>query len=176
MKQYQGKLSRTYTKVWNGVTLYSFTLYGVDIYFRTGREPLAIKEGSFIEFEADGQDVKPSAVKLITEPQVSTEPPAMPSPPTSTYWENRQKGDSDRQKAITYQAARKDAIAVTGLCASATGGDLDVVLGLIDDLTVRFAEDTERLHPETPGFRPKKIKAEKVSKAPAVVQQELNLG
>lgn len=180
MKKYQGKLNRTYSTPWKNLTLHSFTLDGIDMYFRTGRGPINVKEGSFIEFEADGQNVDTATVKLVAEPQAPTEAPPVPAPSTSSspsYWETRQKGDTDRQKAITYQAARKDAISVAELCASMTGGDLDVVLGLIDDLTMRFAADTERLHPEVPGVRPKKAKTKaKTAPIPAENQGELNLG
>ena len=183
MKQYQGQLNRTFIKVWKGISLHSFTLAGVDGFFKTGRTPAPVKEGSFVEFEADDKNqVEPASIKVVPAPEAPIKAPELPpstsAPATPSYWENRQKGDMDRQKAITYQAARKDAISVAELCASATGGDLEVVLGLIDDLTMRFAEDTERLRPEVPGFRPKKTKAgkAKATEAPTDKQQELNLG
>lgn len=166
----EGKLVRTFTKPWTApdgrkLILNSFKLEEFpDEYFRTGTKALGIKEGTIIRFTPDEKNsVKPENVEIVTVNPPVAAPAAPATKPTpaaqglskDTYWDRKEQGDEARQKAITYQAARKDALELAGLAVSsgaiALPEDntlrLGVLTAAVDAYTLRFVEDTHRLAP-----------------------------
>lgn len=195
----EGKLSRTFTKPWTApdgrkLILHSFKLEEFsDEFFRTGTKALGIKEGTIIRFTPDEKgNVKPENVEIV---QVNPKPAEQAAPaakaaaaPASltkeSYWDRKEAGDVERQKAITYQAARKDALELVALALGSNAlplpedntERLGVLTAAVDAYTLRFVEDTSRLSPPEKSEPPAAAKPKRGRPKKAPEGEEVDLG
>lgn len=201
----EGKLSRTFTKPWTApdgrkLILNSFKLEEFpDEFFRTGTKALGIKEGTIIRFTPDEKNsVKPENVEIVqvnppaaspAAPAAKTTSAAQPPSPAlnkESYWDRKEQGDEARQKAITYQAARKDALELVALAVSSGAlslpddhtDRLGVITAAVDAYTLRFVEDTHRLAPPAKDEAPvvKQSKPRGRPRKPSETQEAPDLG
>lgn len=134
MKGKVSKLNRVDFKPDQGIILWSFQLEGDGAFWRCGRDEPDIKEGQWIEFEHDGQNVNVSSIKQI---DASGAAPTKAASPASTA---APVGDR-----IRYQAARRDAaqLVVAALHTDhlphaanvAKAKRLDLLLGYVEQVT-----------------------------------------
>lgn len=152
-------------------TLYSFKVQDAEtgkvdpLYYNCGFDDPKVKEGEYIRFNASpnpksskGLDVDVSSIR------VSQKPPARPTNPEPAPARGGRGGgggykkDPKVQRAISYQAARKDALYLVeilleneGLPVIGTTGKAakakryDEITAYVDKLTVRLFNDTETL-------------------------------
>lgn len=203
----EGQLIKTYIKPWTDgrsgkeVKLYSFKIKEYpDEFFRTGQKNPGVKEGSVIRFEADDKNnVRPEDIEIVsTGPQPTAAHTASSHAAETSqhgsltkdgYWDRKEAGDTARQHAITYQAARKDAIELCGYLAShnalvlptATKDRYTAFIGAVDYFTMRFSKDTERLQPlqeesEDAPSQPAKKRGRPAKAAEEDTTGELDLG
>ncbi len=120
---------------------YSFTIKGVDGFFKTGETRPPFKSGSFVRFEADDQ--KMVAMKTL---ESSFREDTTPSAAPKVIIDPRLEQEKSRQRSIHFQSAHKDAIEITKLMMESESIKLpttlkhryDAVLALVDELTNRF--------------------------------------
>lgn len=147
MSNYKGTVQKTYEKVFNGKTLFSFTLRGTKGFFRTGQIRPTFKEGGYIAFEADDAlNVDMDSIESLSH----KEPEVTDSSKSVTAYVDR---EDFRQRSIIYQSARKDAIETLNTILGQDGLRLPAnspkkyaaILAALDDLTMRFFADTANL-------------------------------
>lgn len=147
MSLYKGTVQKTYEKVFNGKTLFSFTLRGTKGFFRTGQIRTTFKEGGYISFEADDAlNVNVDSIESLSH----KEPEQVDSSKPVTAYVDR---EDFRQRSIIYQSARKDAIETLNIILGQDALRLPAnspkkytaILAALDSLTLRYFKDTANL-------------------------------
>jgi len=124
-----------------------------NVQYGTGKVAAPVKEGDYIEFEAEqkGQywNADPRTIKQLAKPTV---PSNVEVAPKRTW-----VPDTDRQDSIIYQSSRKDSIETVKLLIESNALDfgkaktvaqkVELVEMYIDKFTVRYFDDTKRLAP-----------------------------
>lgn len=161
----QGVIQKTFTNVVRGKNLHSFTIRGTQGFFRTQEVPCPMKEGTYVQFEADDKNNvnmstlvamdKRAPEQMPTEQAVSRAASHVNS--KDDYWTRKEERDLETQKVIQYQAARNSAIAAISTAVSqgiitlpgTKGKSYDSYMKYIDDVTMRyFADGTALGHTE----------------------------
>lgn len=149
-------------KPYRGKTLYSFKLVNDETWYGMGEEQPQFSEGDMVRFEHDAKNgVDTTSLKT----KKGEAPVAAPKPAGKSwgggkkdagreeYWAKKEESDAERQKAINYQSARKDAIEVMKLMVdkemvklpTKASDKFDGVLALIQEVTVRYYNETQNL-------------------------------
>lgn len=128
------------------------------------------KEGDYVSFEAvqkgdfwnaNAKTLKPATPQAGTPASTAAQAAPAPTRAGTKPW----VPDDKRQDAISYQAARNSAIETLKLMASVNalpipakgkeGEKYDITLSILDELTMRYFDDTKRLSPPQSNSEPK---------------------
>ena len=149
-----GKVRFLNEKNFNGKLLYSIKLADDESFYSCGTTRPNVAQGDMISFDAketpNGRmqvDVRSIKVNRAKQEVVT------PGMGRDAYWDKKAQDDRSRQATIEYQAARNSAIAAAGVILNAgalklPAKDADkygVVIGLINDLTMKYFEETKTL-------------------------------
>lgn len=173
-KVFKGTVTDTYEKDWTDrdtgdeIVLYSFKIDSSKMFFRTGTEEVpAIKEGNYIEFTADGQNVDTESVAEGEAPKAAPKAKAKSSGSgykgkgkssgggedwnaRQKYWEEKERRDIEvTEPRISYSAAQRNAVQL--VCTAmeqdllsfgnaAKGKKLDMLVDFVEETTLRLAQ------------------------------------
>lgn len=128
-------------------------------WYGVGKKTPPCNEGSYIKFESTSRtvgdrtyyDADMSTLEQVAAPVATPEKSEVAaSLSKDDYWTRKEERDVVTQTKISFQGARNAAIQVAtfafdkGLVAAKKADmNLDLLLSLVDELTVRFAADTE---------------------------------
>lgn len=170
---YEGYLDRIFSKPYQGKMLYSFKIRDNDTYFRLGEKQLKCKEGSKIKFEANEKNgVNPDDV-VVEAVTSQTEQAPRATTNKESYWDAKEARDIETGKIIQYQAARNSAISVADLILKNDGLALpsdtpkkyQVIMDLVNSLTVRFFDEAQERKPQETAGGAKRGRKSKASEA-----------
>lgn len=169
--KYEGVIGYVSEKPYQNVTLYSFTIKGIDGFFRCGQKKPKEKVGSYISFLAE-TDQKGNKNVDMESINGSVRQPAPPqnkdvpeghqsSQPVKAYADaqaekelRKQAWEQQKQRSIHYQSAHKDAIELAKFIVekdfiklpTAYTSKYSALMALVDDLTNKFFADYELDH------------------------------
>lgn len=152
--KFDGVVGYISEKSFGGKLLYSFTLRGVDGFFRTGEEKPKFKVGSYVTFEAE-KDAKGNMQVDLASISGSVRKPADEKAPSAEA--SKTVYVDNRQQAIHFQSAHKDAIEVAKFLVdkemvklpATTAKKMDAFMALVSDLTQKFFTEFESEHKVT---------------------------
>ena len=158
MPQATGRVSRIFTKDWQGKTLYSFKIDGNDEYFRTGETQPAFAEGDNISFSY-GQTANGANNVQRGSAKVESSAPK----PSGGQQPSAGRGPDTRQHLIMYQASTNYAIQMTTAALAAgilpaagtnKAAKWDTYKGLVheirDEIFTEFTDAEARLNKGEP--------------------------
>lgn len=151
-------------KEFRGSTLYSFKLDGDDTWYGCGESKPGFSAGDMVMFDCNTMNGRTTVMMESIKMKKGEAPVAAPKPAGKAwggkkdpakdqYWTDREAKDDARQKAITYQAARKDALTFLEMAVQAEGVKLpaasnkkyDALMAMVDELTLKFYHDTQNM-------------------------------
>ena len=133
-----------------------------DNWYKAGFTDPQLNKGDNIEFEYTetkyGNEIDVASITEVKEEKKAKTPVAASTPVKAVgnkndYWEERAVKDDDRQVLITFQASRNAAIAIVTSALQANtvalpkvqNKQLDAVLSLVNEITVRYFKESSNL-------------------------------
>lgn len=125
MRTYTGNVVKVTDVDWNGATLWSFQIEGMNKWFRCGENEPPIATGNAIKFVEDRNKVDVTSIQIVDASEVTaTQTTPCATAPASPNVGSTRAVRTTRDVSIEWQSSRKDAIAVA--CAALDNECLDI--------------------------------------------------